>query len=81
MLAFINPGHKVGIDPGACHPYGTTEAETVLEIGIQRQCTAFFCRSLLQYRRAFSPIAGHKHDNACKIQTNTKKPTKHRKPP
>lgn len=33
MLAFINPGHKVGIDPGACHPYGTTEAETVLEIG------------------------------------------------
>jgi N-acetylmuramoyl-L-alanine amidase len=33
MKAFINPGHKVGIDPGACHPYGTTEAQTVLEIG------------------------------------------------
>ncbi len=33
MKVFLNPGHKVGIDPGACHPSGTTEAETVLDIG------------------------------------------------
>ena len=33
MKAFINAGHKVGIDPGACNPNGTTEADVVLKVG------------------------------------------------
>lgn len=34
MKVFLNPGHKVGLDPGAVNPEtGTTEAETVLHIG------------------------------------------------
>lgn len=33
MKLFINPGHKVGIDPGCVHPNGTTEAEIALELG------------------------------------------------
>lgn len=33
MKAFINPGHKVGIDPGACNPDGTQEADIALRVG------------------------------------------------